>query len=222
MIQRKRIFEKAAPSKDAQKIYIICEGEEREYTYFKFFESISSNLKMIILPPEEGKTDPVKLMEQAQEVFLSEQPTHKLDESEKDLVWFAIDTDSWVEEGKVQILSDFCKENNAEKNYRMWNIAQSNPCFETWLYYHVYSEKPDKDEVSMYSSMKEYVNAKISGGFNCMVHPIYIKDAIDNSQANYSEIDGYPDIYTTQMHLLGKDILKYAKRELDRKLRTIL
>lgn len=44
MILRRRTYEKAAPSRDAQKIYIICEGKEREKDYFEFFKEISSNL----------------------------------------------------------------------------------------------------------------------------------------------------------------------------------
>lgn len=221
MIHRRRIYEKAKPSRDAQKIYIICEGSEREKDYFEFFEGISSNLELIIIPPDEG-TDPVKLMNQAQRQFLSENPTHQIDETEGDLIWFAIDTDTWMIEGKVQKLKEFCDAQNKDKHYTIWNIAQSNPCIETWLYYHIYKEKPDHDEVSSHASMKEFVNAKISGGFNCGVHPMYIKDAIDNSEKNFSETDGYPNLYSTQMHLLGKEILKYAKLELDRKLRRVL
>lgn len=45
MILRRRTYEKASPSRDAQKIYIICEGKEREKDYFEFFEGISSNLE---------------------------------------------------------------------------------------------------------------------------------------------------------------------------------
>ena len=100
MIQRRRIYEKSAPSRDAQKIYIVCEGKEREKEYFEFFQGISTNLQLIIIPPEGGKTDPVKLMEQAIKVFLSDCPEHRLDESEKDLVWFAIDTDTWRAKSK--------------------------------------------------------------------------------------------------------------------------
>ena len=52
MIARKRIYEKAAPSRDAQKIYIFCEGERREKEYFDFFVGISSNLQIIPITPE--------------------------------------------------------------------------------------------------------------------------------------------------------------------------
>lgn len=221
MILRRRTYEKASPSRDAQKIYIICEGKEREKDYFEFFKEISSNLELIIIPPENG-TDPVKLMEQAQRTFLSDHPIYHIDESEGDLIWFAIDTDTWLQEGKILKLKEFCNRENKNKRYEIWNIAQSNPCLETWLYYHVYAEKPDHNEVSEHASMKEFVNAKISGGFNCDIHPMYIKDAIVNSENNYSDTDGYPDLYSTQMHNLGKAILKYAKQEIERKLRRVI
>ena len=126
MILRRRTYEKASPSRDAQKIYIICEGKEREKDYFEFFEGISSNLELITIPPENG-TDPVKLMEQAIRTFLSDTPVYQIDESEGDLVWFTIDTYTWMEEGKILILKDFCNVQNDGKRYEIWNIAQSNP-----------------------------------------------------------------------------------------------
>lgn len=64
MIQRRKDYSKKSPSKEASKIYIVCEGKETEKGYFEFFEGLSSNLKLIIIPPEEG-TDPLKLLELA-------------------------------------------------------------------------------------------------------------------------------------------------------------
>lgn len=72
------------------------------------------------------------------------------------MVWFVIDTDTWEREGKIALLRDFCKSNNDHfpkeydevKPYQAWNVAQSNPCFEIWLYYHIYSDLPSTDEAS--------------------------------------------------------------------------
>ena len=50
---------------------------------------------------------------------------------------------------------------------------------------------------------------------------MYIKDAIANSENIFSATEGYPDLYSTQMHNLGKAILKYAKQEIERKLRRV-
>ena len=64
MIQRRREYGKREPSRDAHKIYIICEGKGTEPDYFAFFEGLSSNLQVITIPPTEGN-DPLKLMERA-------------------------------------------------------------------------------------------------------------------------------------------------------------
>lgn len=78
MIKRRKDYSKKAPSKEASKIYIVCEGKETERGYFEFFEGLSSNLELIIIPPEDG-TDPLKLMELAHRLFLSETGRYSLD-----------------------------------------------------------------------------------------------------------------------------------------------
>ena len=80
MIARKRTYEKAAPSRDARKVYIFCEGEKREIDYFEFFVGISSNLQVIPIPPENSQSDPMKLMGQASRLFLEEGANWKLEE----------------------------------------------------------------------------------------------------------------------------------------------
>lgn len=111
MITRRKDYSKKPPTKDASKIYIVCEGAETEKNYFGFFEGLSSNLELIVIPPQEG-TDPLKLMALAQHELLDETRTHTLDFMQNDRVWFAIDTDSWEAEGKIQPLRDFCNLQN--------------------------------------------------------------------------------------------------------------
>lgn len=69
MIERRKDYSKKSPSKEACKIYIVCEGKETETNYFEFFQGLSSNLHLIIIPPENGKTDPLKLLEQARKLY---------------------------------------------------------------------------------------------------------------------------------------------------------
>jgi hypothetical protein len=66
-------------------------------------------------------------------------------------------------------------------------------------------------------SFKEYVNSKISGGFNFQSHPVYLEDAIKNSEENFSTDDaGLIEKYATEMHILGHEILCFTKQELDK------
>lgn len=218
MITRRKDYVKHAPSKDARKIYIICEGAETEKNYFGFFEGLSSNLELIVIPPEDG-TDPLKLMSLAERELLSETRTHTLDYMQSDTVWFAIDTDTWQKEGKIQPLRDFCARLNEDiphkydevKPYEAWNVAQSNPCFEIWLYYHHYDCRPDVDEIRRHPSIKTFVNKCVAGGFDFQKDPVRLKDAIDNSDKNFSrDADGCPALFSTEQHLLGKQILMFV------------
>lgn len=150
MIQRIRSYTKPSPSRDARKLYIVCEGNDTEPVYFEFFKGLTSNLSIIPIRSENGKTDPEKLKEWAEQNLINASAFDKPDYQQDDLVWFVIDTDKWQEQGKIKVLRDFCEHVNAEEVaqhsehpvYQMWNIAQSNPQFELWHYYHIYNEKP--------------------------------------------------------------------------------
>lgn len=229
MITRRKDYTKHAPSKDASKIYIVCEGAETEKGYFNFFEGLSSNLELIIIPPEDG-TDPLKLMALAERILLSDIGKHSLDFMQRDQVWFAIDTDSWEKEGKIQPLREFCacqndsiaKQYSEMKPYQAWNVAQSNPCFEIWLYYHLYNSLPDKELVKEYPSMKAFVDSLIVGGFDFQKDPARIDDAIKNTEINFTRQDnGNPTLFSTEQYILGKEIFRFVGPEI-KKLRNKL
>lgn len=106
---RPRRYERLEPSRDSRKIYIYCEGNRREYDYFRFFRGLSSNVNIIPIPSKDGKTDPKKLMEAAkQDFFGSDERTaiFTLDVKQHDMVWFVIDTDEWG--SKIGELREFC------------------------------------------------------------------------------------------------------------------
>ena len=224
MIQRRRDYGKREPSRDAHKIYLVCEGKGTEPDYFRFFEGLSSNLQVITIPPADG-SDPIKLMKRAQEVLLGDNRQYTVECEHGDTVWFIIDTDSWEKEGKIKPLRDFCQEQNGiiwdkfneMRAYPVWNVAQSNPCFEIWLYYHFYDNKPDKEAVEGCASFKEYVHKAIAGGFNYEKDPVRLGAAITNAMANFQlEKNGNLSLYSTEMYLPGREILGFVKSELDK------
>ena len=101
------------------------------------------------------------------------------------------------------------------KTYNAWNVAQSNPCFEIWLYYHFYDNVPSDEDVEKYATFKEYVDSLISGGFNFEKDPVRLEDAILNAENNHSvDKDGKPEIYTTEVYFLGKEIDSFVKSDL--------
>ena len=209
---RSRLYERQEPLRDSRKIYIYCEGNKREFDYFRFFCGLSSNVNIIPIPSKDGKTDPEKLMEAAREEFginSDVSPKFTLDVSQQDNVWFVIDTDSWG--SKITDLRNFCKSQNAGLDNEAWYVSQSNPSFEIWLYYHKFSEKPVKNDVDKYSSIKEFVDAQIPGGFDSRKHPAMIEAAIQNAKATYEEENQVLKLYSTEVFKLGQVILPFVK-----------
>lgn len=225
MIKRRTDYHKALPHRNAGKIYILCEGKVSEVKYFNFFEGLSTNLKIITIPPTNNATDPIKLLKQAEDMFLGERGRYTLDYLQRDQVWFAIDTDTWEKEGKIEPLRKFCQEKNRKlpkefdeiKPYDAWRVAQCNPSFEIWLYYHLYDKIPDEEEVGEWKSFKKFVDEKFPGGFNFQTHPVWLEDAVRNAERNFHYDDnGKISLFSTEKYLLGKEILPYVKRELDK------
>lgn len=189
MITRVRQYGKREPSRDAHKIYVICEGSSDEPHYFDFFAGLSSNLNVIPIPSENGETDPVKLSMQAESLFAKDDGKYNLDYSEGDRVWFVVDTD--------------------------WNVAQSNPSFEIWKYYHIYDKAPDDKEVELSASFKQFVDTKITGGFKNESDPVRLKSAIANASANFgTDKEGCLLLFATEVFLLGQEIYGFVSGEI--------
>lgn len=234
-IERRRDYGKKKPTKDAHKVYIVSEDSvSGGAKYFRFFEGLSSNLQVIIIPSSDGKTDPVKLMESAQQYFIvpndikteddnnSDENVGKkyyIDYENGDTVWFVIDTDKWEELNKIQPLRDFCEEKNKsiprKLNYKAWNVAQSNPCFEIWLYYHL-MPTPPKDYDANKENFKTYFNRHFSNVFFNDRHPKHLdlEEAILNAKANFNKKE--VTLFSTEMFKLGTEILPFVKRDLDK------
>ena len=207
-LNRIKAYEKKEPTKDAKKVYIFCEGEKTEIAYFKYFRGFSSNIDIIPIPSEDGKTNPLHLQTQAAE-FFSDSTDNELSEEYQDEVWFVIDTDEWNIGDKIEQLKAFCKGN------ARWFVVQSNPCFELWLYYHFYDQKPASENVAEYSTFKEFVDAQIKGGFDARRMPAELETAIKNSAQNFEPENGQPKLYSTEVHILGAVINSFVKEQLD-------
>ena len=227
MITRRKYYVKPQPSRDARKIYIICEGKSTEPDYFTFFQGLSSNLEIVIIPPEEG-SDPIKLKDMVNRKFFDQDSKFTIDYLAHDTLWFVVDTDTWELEGKISRLREYCSNLNSEdsevwkkysevKPYSVCNVTQSNPSFEIWLYYHFFSSKPVKSEVESYYTFKEYVNRVISGGFDFQRDQVNLKHAIVNSKANYDfTLVGTPELFSTEVYKLAEEILPFVRKPLER------
>ena len=125
----------------------------------------------------------MKLKENAELLFFGNEltsPQFSISEEYKDEIWFVIDTDRWNEGDKINQLKLFCTSKNISA--QQWIVAQSNPSFELWLYYHFYKVQPEKTNVEKHASFKQFVDAAIKGGFDSRSMPIEIVNAIPVSQ----------------------------------------
>ncbi|MFO8236301.1 MAG: RloB family protein [Bacteroidales bacterium] len=193
----KRKYQKQEPFRDAVIFIIICEGEKREPDYFRFFDRLTHQLKVIPIANQEGRSAPNHLKKNAEQAV----GKYNSDGGEYEL-WFVLDIDRW--ESHIHSLHKEC----ATKSE--WNIAISNPCFEVWLYFHFKEKLPDIAMGSC-SNWKRLIPTIKKGGFNSTKHPTLIRTAIKNSKKNYSGNGYLPDIGSTQLYILGEKL--YTKTE---------
>lgn len=212
-ITRPKKYEKEEPSKKAKKVYIFCEGKKTEPKYFKFFKNLDSRIDIISIPNENGQSDPLKLKERVEKLFFADNvdAEYRLEKEYEDEIWFVIDTDKWG--SKIDDLRSYVE---SKKDYSL-RIAQSNPCFEIWLYYHFHKEKPSQTNVNSYNTFKEFVSKNINRGTGFKSENTkFLERAIQNTENNHSENGNppQPDLYCTQVFHLGKSILPFVKDKL--------
>lgn len=111
---------KPVPHRDARLFIIATEGSKTEKQYFSMFGN--RKCQVHIIPNEENRSAPAYILEQLKE-FKKE---HQL--KGDDELWLMIDVDRW---GDKQLSSVA-----AQAGHNKFELAVSNPCFETWLYLH--------------------------------------------------------------------------------------
>src|ERR1700722_17387798 len=193
MLSRSKLYVKQEPDKDARLFIIFSEGERTEPNYFKYFNEVVSRIK-IEMVPHKGYNSPLGLLETAESLLLPPEGLPKYDLNPADEVWFVIDTDKWgqaVAELRARVL--------VRPN---WFIAQSNPCFEVWQYYHFSNHRPPPDWPTTPSGWKNQLSVQF-GGFNCHKHPIHMEMAITNALHNYVGQPGQPGPADTEVYRLA-------------------
>jgi len=211
MILTNRLFEREAPSREAKSLYIFCEGKEREYEYFKYFEGIDSRIKVKVhkLNPNEDNS-PKGLFELAENSFSGDKPKFTLQENDE--IWIVLDTDPDKSNSREEQINQIKADCKVKDN---WFIAESNPCFEVWLFYHQNEKlkKFESDEIC--KSWKQKVNESYRGGFDSRKHPIYIEEAIKNAERNFKQNEnGRPFKGSSDVYLLAKSIFNVIKNKI--------
>lgn len=209
-MNRSKLYTKRDAVREGKLYFIFCEGEVRETTYFYFFNKIASQVIIQLVPIGDGKNRPMGLYGNACKTLIKseENPNPEYLVNDIDEVWFIIDTDEWGDE-----IDELRESVTKHKN---WFVAQSNPSFEVWLYYHFVAGKPDQPV----ANWKEFLNGIVNGGFNNGKHPVHIQTAIANAKGTFTATDGKPDIATTEVFLLGEKIVPLVKKIIDELLRV--
>lgn len=222
MLLTRRSFERREPERDAKCVYIFCEGI-REYNYFCFFDKLSEKIKIEVysIDSESEDNTPTGLYKIACNCLKpsSENPSPKFELiDEVDEVWIVFDKDvdkTLSREPQIVKVKENCiKENLFFEGRSVWNIAESNPCFEVWLYYHFEKEKPNIEDISISAKWKSHIDTASKGGFDTRKHPQLIGNAITNAETNHIETETRPEIACTQVYRLGQSIYSLVKSKL--------
>jgi len=201
----RRSFERKQPVREATKVFIFSEGKRREYDYFNYFVELDSRINVIVNQLEgEEDNSPTGLYQMACDSLCGEEPEYEV--LEGDQIWIVCDTDTWGDK--------IVEVRTALKNKKDWYMAQSNLCFEVWLYYHFLSDFPDMERAEQIG-WKQYVNEVIPGGFNSTKHPSLLPKATANAKLHFrADVSGCSMPGSTEVYLLGEVLLSYIGESL--------
>lgn len=162
---------------------------------------------MEILEPSgdyHGHSAPSRLISRAIEYIKREDWDENLD----DEIWFIVDTDDWG--AQLHNLDQHCLE------HKNWFLANSNPCFELWLYYH---KSGNRLNIANASAMKEALNNQTTGGYQKQEYILHFETAIQNAGTMDNNKDQtIAEIGITKVYKLAikiKELLPYKDGQLN-------
>lgn len=211
-------YAKEQPTVETQIVFIISGGAKREKDYFKQIikDRKIKRLKIAFTSKDGQGLVPQQMNDLANE-FIQQKRFRTETES------YSIDTGDTL--FMLQDLDEF--ESEIKKILRNERIAQtdwivSNPSFEIWLFYHRFDTPKDildeginKPLSERSQWLKRKLDDIVPGGINPVTILANVRTAIENSKKNYSEIDGLPALYSTQMHILAERALAVLGDEFD-------
>ncbi len=191
---RNRAYKKGQPHRDSRKFVIVAEGQ-REDEYFNYFGSLNRRVIIEIVPRDAGKSAAKYLLERIA----------KYDENfgieAEDLVWFVLDVDRWPRK-EIDDLQQHSEQN------ANWSLAISNPCFETWLHYHLL--KSIAKELDSARKLKANLPNLVQGGYNRDHFAGLIETASENAAAADMHKEHYfPEKSVSKIYILADTLLGF-------------
>jgi hypothetical protein len=206
-------YSKGEPHLDTAIVFILSGGSEREKNYFRplKIDKHIKNIKIAFRSKKGQGLKPYELVSKASDfiknkTFITEDGISYHIEN-RDTIYLIQDVDEFGPDIKKYL------ETNDENLSINCNWIISNPSFEIWLFYHHYDNPSmladglDMSEHDRSNWLKEYLNKIIPGGVKSTQALHFANIAIGNSRKNYSEENGFPNIYATQMHLVAEKII---------------
>lgn len=199
-------------------IVIFFGGTKREKDYFNLIRinhTFYPDIKIDFIPePDFEQGGKPKITQLA--IVKTKEYKESANDENPDSFYLLTDVDHF-EQFLLEMKKE-CNENGIE-------LIISNSCFEVWLYYSEKSDKcegfnipNDKDKIS--SAFKTWANKQVKGGLKPTKAVLNIEQNISNAQNNYSEQDGLPTLFSTQMFRLAEKMLTYVKEGNEKILRN--
>lgn len=210
-------YSKGEPFRSTKIMFILSGGSKREKDYFKplKMDDLVRSIKIAFRSKDGQGLKPYELKSLAEDFIERKQFVTEDNQSfrieEEDIIYLLQDVDEFSDELKL-----YLAKNEQQTKYK-WII--SNPSFEIWLYYH-YSDstEPLSKGINMTARdrsnwLKEQLNTIVVGGVKTTKALYTVESAIANSRKNYSEENSFPNLYSTQMHIIGESILSIMETE---------
>jgi hypothetical protein len=188
---------------------IVSGGEVRERNYFQTISNQDNfgriKIEFIADPKQLNPDGLLEIAKYKQEHYKTSQ------ESAPDKIFIVSDVDHFYND-LIRIKPE-CRKNNIL-------LIISNPCFEIWLHYGKFDNKPTDftipdDSLKISKSFKTYLGGKAKGGVNPKSAIFDVVIAIQNAKNNYKEDkNGIPTIFSTNVFLLAEKILPLIDSEL--------
>ena len=203
MVIPSRRYERRPPSRDARKVFIVCEGRKREFQYFRYFQEMDSRIDLRIPEVRQDEDNsPLGLLRKACE----------LETEDIDQVWMVFDRDPDLLDTRKHQIEEIRRVCGSRAS---WEAAISNPCFEVWLFYHLFDRLPNADRLEKSETWRRELHDRVPGGFDSRRHPLLIEGAIINSVSLFrTDRQGEPDTGSTEVFRLAEQILPFISDSL--------
>ena len=212
-------YSKGEATVETRIVFIISGGDKREKDYFKMLMKGRHirRLKIAFVSKKGQGLVPSQMFDLAKDYlsnnrFVTDTDSFSIDAD--DTLYLVQDMDEFESNIRAML------EKSDEIQQATWIV--SNPSIEVWLYYHMFNtpkgfldeglQKPLKERSQW---LKHKLDELVPGGINPINAFADIRMAIANSQANYKDYKGLPDVYSTQMYILAEDILNTLGNEFD-------